>query len=1405
MNPFVTLVALCTLVLPNLASSAEESAPIRMLLLGGSGGGHQPAEFANALVPPLAQAGIRVTYTEDVDQLARDNLAGFDVLAIFKDNGELTAGQESALVSMVEEGKGLIAVHCASHCFRESDQYTKLVGGRFDRHGHASFRAAIIDAQHPSMRGLTSFETRDETYVHDQLADDIQVLMARENEGGYEPYAWVRKQGQGRVFYTALGHDERTWRQPGFQRLIVNASRWAAGISRDEAPAITIEDGKPLPLAPGDSMKHMHLPEGFRVELFAAEPDIVKPIAMTFDARGRLWIIESTDYPNNVLPNGQGHDRIKICEDTDGDGRADKFTIFADRLNIPTSLHPFGDGVLVAAAPDILFLRDTDGDDRADAREVLYTGFGRSDTHAVHSNFRYGLDNWIWATIGYSGAEVKVGDKVHRFAAGVFRFRPDGTELEVLTPTQSNTWGLGFNEAGDPFLSKANDDHSLHLAIPNRYFEMVRGWHGVGNVGIADHKRFHPVSDDIRQVDWHGGYTAASGQTVYAASSFPEAYRDRAAFVCEPTGHLIHVDFLVPHGTSFVARDGFNLLASTDPWTAPIETQVGPDGALWFIDWYNYIVRHNPTPPGYTTGIGNAYVTPDRDQSHGRIYRIVHASAPEGKPPRLSQASIEDLVAALGNDNQWWRMTAQRLLVERRGEIDFVPLARMATGDDSRAAMHALAALAGRGAFQTEPSPWLDTLHQALEHSSSPARRAALQFLPRTAESAKRILSANVLSSHDRPLQLAALLALAEMPGSMASAHAVAKMLSDPDIAEDRWLPIAAVAALAPSTVEFLTLTLSSEPGSVPAGISPTTQTILRILSEHYARGKSREDLPRITHGLAIGPPAATVAVIEGLLAGWPERQPIADPNSLAMDLVACLERTPPEKQLSVLLLARRWGVVGGVEEAVAKMMAAMKERLADVDSSEEERLEAARRLAEISEDGETLAGILASVTPKTSPEYAMRLFNVLERNTSPRMGTALVARWRHLTPGPRRAALDLLLRRPAWTKALLDAMESGIIDRSDLAMDQAQQLLRYPESSIAERARLMLALSNTLPSEDRRKVLADLLPVAKEHGEENLGREVFEKNCAKCHRFNGVGQSIGPELTGIAARTREDILADILDPNRSVEGNFRQYTVATTDGLLRTGLLLSESRTAIELLDSQAEKHVLLRDDIEEMTSSKLSVMPEGFEKLSRQELASLLDFLTARGKYYPLPLGKAATIVTTLGMFYDRSSPVERLICESWGKKEAFGVPFYLIDPRDDRIPNAILLHGPAGAVSREMPSSVRVPCNAPAKALHLLGGVSGWGFPASPAGTVSMIVRLHYVDGTSEDHPLVNGVHLADYIRAVDVPGSKLAFRLRSQQLRYLTITPRRADAIKEIEFLKGPDSTAPLVMAVTAESP
>ena len=543
------------------------------------------------------------------------------------------------------------------------------MGAQFKRHGTGEMTTESSGIDHPITSGYESFTSWDETYVHHLHNEkDRTVLEYRrggpQTEGNQrEPWTWVRTHGRGRVFYTAWGHDERTWNQGGFQDLVRRGIRWACGSDEvtgdddvltsnrktahvgrfpvpkmtpkrtDVAPCEYIDVGaeipnytpsnkwgvqgaplnmmqKPLPAA--ESMKHMVVPEGFRVELFASEPDLGgKPICMTWDERGRLWLAETYDYPNELQPPGKGRDRIRICEDTDGDGRADRFTVFAEELSIPTSIAFSRGGVIVQNGVETLYLKDIDGDDKADERSVLFSNWTLGDTHGGVSNFQYGLDNWIWAMQGYNnsspvrGEGAKPGEPLPTFRMGFFRFRPDGSELEFIRSTNNNTWGLGISEEGLVFGSTANHNPSVFMPIANRYYERVRGWAtSLTLPPIADTHLFQPITDKVRQVDHHGGYTAGAGHALYTARSYPQEYWNRVAFVNGPTGKLVGSFVLSSDGAGFRSTSPFNLLASDDEWTAPIMSEVGPDGNVWVLDWYNFIVQHNPTPQGFERGKG---------------------------------------------------------------------------------------------------------------------------------------------------------------------------------------------------------------------------------------------------------------------------------------------------------------------------------------------------------------------------------------------------------------------------------------------------------------------------------------------------------------------------------------------------------------------------------------------------------------------------------------------------------------------------------------------------------------------------------------------------------------------------------------------------------------------------------
>ena len=809
------------LFLTSLVSFSQRR--IELLFLGDNGH-HKPFDRYPALQAYLGVKGMNITYTSSLKSLNPAYLKKFDALILYANHDSIAAPQEKALLDYVASGHGFVALHCASYNFRNSKELVKMMGGQFWRHTMDSIRVQNSLPQHPVLKDYQEIKTVDETYLHTLLQPDNIVLQSRiigsdqaKDKPGQkvEPYTWVRTYGKGNVFYTAYGHDERTWNSTAFQHLVEQGILWALGPEKREilaklklAPLSYREAKLPnyekrpgpqlqqLPLSPEESMKYIQVPVGFNLQLFASEPNVMHPIAMAWDEKGRLYVLITKDYPNERKPSG-GSDYILLCEDTNNDGKADKFTRWADGLSIPTGMVFANGGLIVSQAPDMVFLKDTNGDDVADEKRVLFTGFGTGDTHAGPSNLHYGFDNWIYACIGYSGFKGKVGSDSLTFAQAFFRFKPDGSKMEHLTTTSNNTWGFDINEEGDIFGSTANNSHGWYMPIPHRNI-----WQAPfslnGSKNTDTHKDMRTITPKVRQVDVFGGFTAASGHNFYSARAFPKAYWNKIAFVTEPTGHVVHQNNMVRKGTDYTDKEGFNLLAGADEWVSPVFAQVGPDGAVWVADWYSFIIQHNPVPKGFSNGEGNAYETDLRDYTHGRIYRVGYNAAPAYQPIKLSKDDVKGSIKALSNTNLFWRLTAQRLLVER-GKQDIIPalisLIQNKSMDEigiNPGSIHALRVLQGLNALE-KPSV-ANALKIALKHPSAAVRKNAVQVVPRTLSWSNELLNAKLLSDKDSLVQLHTILALSEMPANPKADQAIAAKIKAEQGNQDRWIPDALAA-----------------------------------------------------------------------------------------------------------------------------------------------------------------------------------------------------------------------------------------------------------------------------------------------------------------------------------------------------------------------------------------------------------------------------------------------------------------------------------------------------------------------------------------------------------------------------------------------------------------------------------
>ncbi len=1230
----VRWIALFAALLP-CAPALAQDAPLRVAIRAGpkthGAGEHDHPRFLADWTELLRERGCEVVGALEFPSAAE--LESCDVLVLYAAEGAAIHGAErERLEAFLARGGGLVVLHDAL-CGDDPAWFAGVAGGAWE-HGRSKWQEGELglcfaDREHPITRGVANFDFDDEIYWELELSPAAHVLAnAFHTPFDVTPQMWTFEPGAHRAFVAVQGHRERTFAHPAWRTLLLRGIARAARRDADLLVRAAEIDGLRYPpggpLAPEAAAASLRLHPDFEIALVAAEPLVVNPISLDWDARGRLWVALTPGYPgkreSSEVP---ARDSIAILEDADGDGRMDGKRVFADGLDLVTSFVFHEDGVIAAQAPEILFLRDSEGDDRADERRVLFRGFGTADTHAVISNLRRGLDGWIYGTQGYSGNDSKhvVGRGDQDFGAignGVFRFRPDGSAIERVVSCNANTWGLDFSADGELFYTMANGSHLRHVVLPDAAFAGGRVGGAASWVDVTDHDRVFPLRaverPPYQQNDFAGGFTAAAGACFYTGGTWPAEY-DGDHVVCEPTVNLVHQDRLEPDGVTFRARKTREpeFLASTDLWFRPVLARVGPAGALYVLDFYGQAVVHNDTR-GPPHGPTNAALRPDRDHEHGRIWRVDHVAARALARDPPAQADERELVGMLEHPNAWFRSNAQRLLTERApSDGTHQAILRLALNSlEPRARIHAL---------------WLLT---ALEPADA-TRIIDRRF--RDPEPAVRANALRALATLD-PWQLAragagaALLARDPDPStSLAALVAVRDVLAqNPADAlellasfDDDWRRSALLAIAARSPARFVEASLAAPEPERFTGL-------VELLCVEVGR---RNDL------------GAAVEVVRALGAARGRSTPLAETALRALEraldptLVAWTS-TPLETALlklvsnestavatAALPFAERWGRDPRLDQAKAALGRRLGAIAADPAQPVEQRLDALATMLALASERAAAIEIGASLLGPATPLSAqLELIDALARTREPAAARALCDAHARLSRAARERAFERLIERPEWTAELCSALEARTIQPGELGTEAVHRLRNHADPALARRASAVLdAADGGADARDADLLIAELLPEVAEAGDRERGRAVFESNCVSCHTLEGAGFSadsarggVGPDLTGRGALGARELLTVLLDPNRSVEPAYVEHVVETEDGRLVAGVIARETDEALTLRSSAGE-HEVRRDEIVELRSTGRSPMPTGFESLGAAALRDLFSFLGAYG----------------------------------------------------------------------------------------------------------------------------------------------------------------------------------------------
>jgi putative membrane-bound dehydrogenase-like protein len=919
-------------------------------------------------------------------------------------------------------------------------------------------------------------------------------------------------------------------------------------------------------LSPQDSLKQIVVDPGLKVELVASEPNIMSPVAVRFDEDGRMWVVQMCDYPTGPTKKFPQRSRISILTDKDGDGFFETATVFADGLAFATGVQPWKGGAFVTMAGQVAYMKDTNGDGKADVVETWYTGFMQGNQQLRANHPTLGLDNHIYVANGLLGGNIRDARWPHARPTSIsgrdFRFDPRTRAFEGVSGV--GQFGLTFDDYGNRF-ECTNRNPAIHIILDDQNLKknpavaVSAVAHDLGKT--AGDSRLHSIGRVWVTSNLHEGtFTAACGVNVYRGDALPTEYYGNV-YTCDPTARVVHREVMKPDGVTFAStpvNKDREFFASGDEWSCPVNLEVGPDGATYVVDMYRQIIEHPRWMPEELQKRPNMRAGIDK----GRIYRVVSRNVNPQTVPKFSQMPSESLVAELASPNAWRRQTAARLLLERQAKSVAPRLKEMAIQSKSTVGrICAVRLMEGLGVGDEELLlNMCDDADPRIVEQAVIAADSHVAVSPKLRERIARLAA----DTPDARVRFNALFVAMPLPQA-------------PKFRADEW-EIDAMLVASGSRGGTVLAEMLEHPDALQKNIEKPQQFIGQ-LARLAATSVDNDERSKAIAAL-VGNAEYGRAGLAGFLGEMRREEKTLDQIRSALD-----DKTRK-----------------GLDHAFASARADAN----DSSRAEAVRCEAIDLLALAPDASKVLTPIARTDKNQT---VRLRAISGLARNQDIEPWKQLLGQFYVETPVVQRAVIDGLFASVERIALLLDEIAVGRIKPAVVDAIHAELLLKHKDVAIRRRAKKVLA--SAVPA-DREKVLKQYQPVLKLAAEPARGRAVFKNRCSICHKIGDIGVQFAPDISDSREKKPEQLLTDILQPNRAIDSNYYSYTATTNDGRVHTGVLAAETSTSVTLKQQEGKSETLRRDEIEDLHNNGVSFMPEGLEKdIPMQDMADLISFI--------------------------------------------------------------------------------------------------------------------------------------------------------------------------------------------------